>query len=340
MDLPGKRILSAVVLIAIFPAFPLVRAAEPVVVKVVMVQNEDPTQAGKAAAAQLRAAMRGVPLHAVFVSECFEDRESKSALLAGVCSELPKDIVYGGATYGSFTQEACTDFGAVCLVGFGGPGLQVAAELVTDLGTSKLTMDTDKELIAARLHKAGADLASRFTRSERDRLLVLFADCALAQEPVSGRRRAARLGDGLPHHRRLREQKRRTDVCLLPRRNVRGQCLGAAVERRLSGIPVGPASERQRAGDQYGSGRGSGGPDGGRRQAAGGSGLQLRRATQQTEEVRRRTGRDPGRTGARVASFRLLLRGRNGPGRRCRIARKARCGGSGWHVMFTVLSRE
>ena len=119
MDSPAQRIIADILLITILPACSLVRAADPVVVKVVMVQNEDPSEAGKAAASQLRAAMGGVPLHAVFVSECFEDRESKSALLAGVCSELPKDIVYGGATYGSFTQEACTDFGAVCLVGFG-----------------------------------------------------------------------------------------------------------------------------------------------------------------------------------------------------------------------------
>ena len=45
----------------------------------------------------LKKAMGRATLKAVIVSECFEDREYKEALLEGVCSVLPKELVLGGA---------------------------------------------------------------------------------------------------------------------------------------------------------------------------------------------------------------------------------------------------
>ena len=149
-----------------------------VVVKVVMVEdeNEDPAAAGKAAAESLKKAMGETPLQAVIVSECFEDREPKEKLLEGVCSVLPDEIVMGGATYGSFTQEGCTDFDSVCLMGIGGARIAVSAQLVTDMGTAKLTFEQDQALIRTRLHAAGKDLAGRLRRTDRDRVLILIAD--------------------------------------------------------------------------------------------------------------------------------------------------------------------
>jgi len=149
-----------------------------VVFKVVMVEDEDedPAAAGKAAAESLKQMMGEAPLKAVIVSECFEDREPKEKLLQGVCSVFPKEIVMGGATYGSFTQEGCTDFDSVSLLGIGGDGIGVSARLVTDMGTSKLTFEQDQELIKERLHTAGKDLASRLRRSDQDRLLILIPD--------------------------------------------------------------------------------------------------------------------------------------------------------------------
>jgi len=103
-----------------------------VVLKIVMLEDEDedPVAAGKAAAKSLKKQMGDTPLEAVIVSECFEDREPKQKLLQGICSVLPKEIVMGGATYGSFTQEGCTDFDSVCLLGIGGDGIAVSARLV------------------------------------------------------------------------------------------------------------------------------------------------------------------------------------------------------------------
>ena len=138
--------------------------------------EEEPVKAGKAAAEALKKAMAGAPLRAVIVSECFEDREYKQKLLQGVCSVLPKAIVLGGATYGSFSQAGCADLDAVCLLGIGGEGVSVAAGLVTELGTSKLTFDKDRAVIEKRLRAAGAKLARKLRKTERDRLVILIPD--------------------------------------------------------------------------------------------------------------------------------------------------------------------
>lgn len=152
--------------------------AADVVIKVVMVEDKDenPTAAGKAAGKALLEAMGDVPLKAVVMSECFEDKEYKSELLKGVCEVLPKKKVFGGATYGSFTQQGCTDFDAVCLMGIGGKGVQVCARMVKEMGTSKLTFEKDQELIRERLHGAGEKLAAMLKRRDDDKLLILIAD--------------------------------------------------------------------------------------------------------------------------------------------------------------------
>jgi hypothetical protein len=176
------RGLVAIVLTAVTwsLALPTAVCAEKgeVVLKVVMVEDEDenPVAAGKAAGEALKKAMADVPLKAAIVSECFEDREYKEKLIEGVCAALPKELVMGGATYGSFTQDGCTDFDSVCLLGIGGDGVGVSARLVTDMGTAKLTFEQDQQRIRERLHAAGASLAGKLHRTDKDRLLILIAD--------------------------------------------------------------------------------------------------------------------------------------------------------------------
>jgi len=149
-----------------------------IVVEIVMIEDEDeqPTVAGEAAAKKLLAAMGDTPLTAVLLSECFEDLEYKQEMLDGVCSVIPKEKVFGESTYGSFSQEGCTDFDSVCLMGIGGGGISVAASLVTEMGTAKLTFEDSEDLIEERLHAAGAKLAGKLRRTDQDRLLVLIAD--------------------------------------------------------------------------------------------------------------------------------------------------------------------
>jgi len=157
---------------------PVAKPGGNIVFNVAMVEDEDedPAAAGKLAAEQLKKKMGDVPIKAVVLSECFEDREYKEKLLAGVCSVLPKDIVLGGATYGSFTQSGCTDFDSVCLLGIGGENVSVAAALVTETGTSKLTFQENEALIRKRLHAAGAKLAGKIRKTEQDRLFILIPD--------------------------------------------------------------------------------------------------------------------------------------------------------------------
>lgn len=149
-----------------------------IVFRVVMVEDEDgdPVAAGRKAAEKLRAAMGDVALKAVVMSECFEDLEYKEEMLKGVYSVLPKQIVVGSATYGSFTQAGCTDFDAVCLMGIGGRGIGVSAALVTDMGVSKLTLEENEAEIKQRLHDAGTALVGKLRKTDRDKLLVLLAD--------------------------------------------------------------------------------------------------------------------------------------------------------------------
>jgi hypothetical protein len=139
-------------------------------------ENGRPAATGRLAAEKLKAAMGSTPLKAVLVSECFEDLEQKQALLQGIGSVIPPEMVFGGATYGSFTQDGCTNFDAVCLLGIGGDGVGVTAAQVTDLGVAKLTFQDHEAEIRDKLHAAGMKLAGKLPKSERDRLLILVAD--------------------------------------------------------------------------------------------------------------------------------------------------------------------
>jgi len=147
-----------------------------IVLRVALAENEDPAAAGKTAAETLRQAMAGAPLKAVLLSECFEDQENKAKVLQAVSSVLPAEIVVGMATYGSITQAGCSDADSVCLLGIGGDGIGVSAALVTSLGTSRLSFEEHRGRIEQLLHAAGQKLAGKLRRSPQDKLLVLLAD--------------------------------------------------------------------------------------------------------------------------------------------------------------------
>lgn len=181
----SKSICIAAVLCAFAFASTLIALPNPThaqpnscVFEVVMVEDldGDPIAAGKQAGEQLLEAMGDAQLKAVFISECFEDREYKEELMEGLREALPAELLIGGATYGSFTQDGCTDFDAVSLLGIGGPGIQVDTAIVTEMGTSKLSFEEDEPLIKERLHAAGKDLANQIERTDDDALLIVFGD--------------------------------------------------------------------------------------------------------------------------------------------------------------------
>ncbi|MHC4328610.1 MAG: FIST N-terminal domain-containing protein [Planctomycetota bacterium] len=139
-------------------------------------QNTDPFQAGKQAAEALREKMGQTPLNAVIMAECFEEQAQKKQALKGVCSVLPKDIVFGFATYGSFAQQGCLDLDSVSLLGIGGDGIATSAALRRDLGIAGLTIEENEAELAERLRTGGADLANKLSRRPDDRLMVIMAD--------------------------------------------------------------------------------------------------------------------------------------------------------------------
>ena len=55
-----------------------------------------------------------------------------------------EEIVFGKSTYGSFTQEGCTDFDSVCLMGIGGEGIDLDAEVFAGA-----PLDSDDEGLGA-----------------------------------------------------------------------------------------------------------------------------------------------------------------------------------------------
>ncbi len=157
------------------------RPARPggdVVFRIVMLEDEDedPAAAGKQAAEMLKEAMGDAPLKAVLVSEVFEDLEYKQKLLEGIGAVIDKDIILGGATYGSYTQQGCTDFDAVALLGIGGDGIGVAAALVTEQGTADLDRNKDLDRLRVLLHDAGERVAQAVPKTQRDQLLVFIAN--------------------------------------------------------------------------------------------------------------------------------------------------------------------
>jgi len=143
---------------------------------VASVQNTDPFEAGKQAAEALREKMGQTPLHTVVLAECFEDQAQKKQVLKGVCSVLPKDIVFGFSTYGSFAQQGCLDLDSVSLLGIAGDGIATAAVLQQNLGIADLTMEDDEAELTGRLRTGGSGLGAKIPRTDYDRLMVIMAD--------------------------------------------------------------------------------------------------------------------------------------------------------------------
>lgn len=144
--------------------------------------QEDPGAAGKAAAEAAKTALGAVPLKAVLVSESYEDRDRKEAVLQGVCSVFDKKLVFGLATYGSFTQAGVAAGESVTVLAIGGEDISVEAFCQKDLGASKLTMADHAAEITAKLTAAGESLGKQAT-AKPTKLLVVLAD---AHSPKNG----------------------------------------------------------------------------------------------------------------------------------------------------------
>ena len=99
---------------------PAGQAQGEVVMRVASAQNSDAFEAGRAAAQALAEQLGPATPHAVVLAECFEEASLKKETLKGVCSVFPREIVFGGATYGSFAQAGCLATDSVGLLAIGG----------------------------------------------------------------------------------------------------------------------------------------------------------------------------------------------------------------------------
>jgi hypothetical protein len=158
----------------------------------------DPQAAGKAAATAAKAKLGDAPLKAVIISECYEDREYKAKVLAGVCSVFGKEKVYGLATYGSFTQAGVAGGESVTVLAIAGKDIEVNAVCQKKMGASKLTMANHEAQIQKKLTAAGQALAKQLPKDKAARLLVVLADAHSPKNGflVSGLQ--AELGKGFP----------------------------------------------------------------------------------------------------------------------------------------------
>jgi hypothetical protein len=150
-------------------------ADESLVFKTASATGENAAETGKKAATELRAAFGGATPKAVLVMDSFEDVASKKAMLGGVASVLPKETLFGGASYGGFTQRGSVNDDGVVLLGIGGDGIGVEAALAENMGAAGLTMEKDLEKLTAALNRAGEKLAKQLPL-DRGALMLLISD--------------------------------------------------------------------------------------------------------------------------------------------------------------------
>jgi len=145
--------------------------------------DADPLAAGKAAAQAVKDQLGGSPLKAVIVSECYEDQARKAKVIEGVCGVFPKERVYGGATYGSFTQSGVAVGESVAVLAIAGKDIDVAAACQRAMGAKGLTLTENKDELEAKLRAGGAALAGQLPKTPAARLMIVVAD---AHSPKNG----------------------------------------------------------------------------------------------------------------------------------------------------------
>jgi len=171
--------MKAIYLVVLIPALliaPTWARTAPPVFMTAAATGDDPAAAGKKAAAELKTAFGETPLKAVLVMDSFEDLANKKAMLQGVASVLPKEILFGGTSYGGFTQKGSIDYDGVMLLGIGGEGLTVTPALAEKMGAAGLTMENDPDKLTSALGKAGERLAKQLPGIRKAGLLLLISD--------------------------------------------------------------------------------------------------------------------------------------------------------------------
>jgi len=144
---------------------------------------EDPAAAGKAAAQAAKDQVGARPVKAVLISECYEGKDRKMQVLAGVAGVFTATLIHGGSTYGSFLQSGLAGGESVSVLVIAGKDVDVKVACNEKLDTAGLTLEQNKAELEKRLAAGGAELARRLPRTGDSRLLIVIAD---AHSPKNG----------------------------------------------------------------------------------------------------------------------------------------------------------
>lgn len=157
--------------------------SKQIVLKIAKSDDEDPAAAGKVAASAVKKQLGDLPVKAILVGECFEGKEAKAKVLAGVCTVFDAALVHGGSTYGGFVQGGVAGGESVVVTAIAGRDVEIAIACVEKMNTTGLTLENNREELEKKLSAAGGALAKQFTRSDKSRLLMVVAD---AHSPKNG----------------------------------------------------------------------------------------------------------------------------------------------------------
>jgi hypothetical protein len=310
-----------------------------VVLRVASASSDDPQAAGHAAAESLKQALAGAMPKVVLLSECFEDKANKEQVLAGVTAVFPKQIVLGAATYGSFTHAGCTDADSVCLAALAGSGVAVSTALVTNIGVSHLAYDTNKDVAGQRLRAAGTKLAESLRRTPKDRLLVVLADAHSPknQPLVEGVQKV--LGPKFPITGGCANKNAGQTYVFFDGRLYEDAAVGLMLSGDFQvGLSGRQAKENQAvirtAGEsgQEALGRAKGKPVAALAFNCAGRRSKLQSIAEELASIEKAIGKQ-------LPLFGCYCAGEMGPVDLTDKPAGALCGGSGWHIMFTVISQ-
>ena len=178
-----KKMLGTLALPLLVGGFQTLAADAPaaakdgkIVMRTATVADANPYEAGKKVAQALKLAMAGSEPKAIFMAECFEDKENKELVVKGITEVLGADKLVGGAVYGVYTQSGVVTDDAVALLGIGGDGVAVNIAFEEKMGAAGLTLEKDKDQLTAALQGAGGRLAKSLPAQANPALMILFGD--------------------------------------------------------------------------------------------------------------------------------------------------------------------
>ncbi len=155
---------------------PPARAGGAIILKTAMVEEPNAFQAGVTAATKLKAELKGATPHAVLMVDCYDCVALKRQAIAGVATLFPRELIFGGAVYGMYTQTGALSANGIALLALAGDGLQVQSALTGSMGAAGLSLETQQEAVVNALNAGGADLASKIEGVSQSALMIVMAD--------------------------------------------------------------------------------------------------------------------------------------------------------------------